>query len=370
MVKKSFYLILLAAALFYGVMIGKYRVFPYNLFKSLQDLSEEQISNPLEDYTYTHNELENLVSVTPSNIDSLRNVLREVVFGSEALPTILPEKVFPKQDEFYKDLKNLNRIDQFEIQLPYGLQSIGYIFHPKNANNRLIIYHQGHSGGFHLGKNTIQYFLEKGFTLYALAMPLKGKNNHPVIDVEKIGKVHLENHEELKYLDHPLQYFITPVVAMINYAQKQNYREISMIGISGGGWTTTVTAALDPRINYSFPVAGTYPMFVRYSKPSRNYGDFEQTYEGLYQKVNYLDMYIMGATGENRYQFQILNKYDSCCFEGDGYKKYIDFVSAKVEEFRKGKFLFYSDTSHKEHKISEIALEQINQVLNGENPNL
>ncbi|CAZ97911.1 alpha/beta hydrolase family protein [Zobellia galactanivorans] len=369
MIKKAFYLSLLLLALFYGVMIGKYRVFPYELFKSLQDISEEQISNPLESYVYTQNDLEALISVKPDNIDSLRNVLRDVVFGSKSLPELLPVKVFDTSDDFYSDLKNLDKIEQFEINQAHGLKSIGYIFHPNAKNNRLIIYHQGHSGGFNLGKNTIQYFLKKGFTIYALAMPLKGKNNHPVIEVKKIGKIHLENHEELKYLDNPLQYFVAPVVAMVNYAKKQNYNEIAMIGISGGGWTTTVTAALDPRINYSFPVAGTYPMFVRYSKPSRNYGDFEQTHEDLYQKVNYLDMYIMGATGKNRYQFQILNKYDSCCFEGDDYKKYVDFVSEKVSEFGSGKFLFYSDTSHKQHKISDIALEQIDDVLSTNHPN-
>ncbi|SIS51392.1 hypothetical protein SAMN05421766_102505 [Zobellia uliginosa] len=369
MLKKIFFAFIVAAALFYGIMIGKYRVFPYELIKSFQDLSEEQITNPLENFVYTKKDLEELLSVTPKNIDSLRNVLRNEIFGSEFLPTSIPDTIFEVQDEYFAQLENLKNIDQFEIKQDYGLKSIGYIFHPKSSNNRLIIYHQGHSGGFNLGKNTIQYFLKKGFTIYALAMPLKGKNNHPVIEVKKLGKIHLENHEELKYLDTPLQYFIAPVVTMVNYAKKQNYNEIAMIGISGGGWTTTVTAALDPRINYSFPVAGTYPMFVRYSKPSKNYGDFEQTHVGLYQKVNYLDMYIMGATGKNRYQFQILNKYDSCCFEGDDYKKYVDFVSEKVRAFESGKFLFYSDTSHKQHKISDIALKQIDDVLSTDHPN-
>ena len=32
-----------------------------------------------------------------------------------------------------------------------------------------------------------------------------------------------------------------------------------MVGISGGGWTTGVYSALDPRIEKSFVVAGTAP---------------------------------------------------------------------------------------------------------------
>ena len=36
-----------------------------------------------------------------------------------------------------------------------------------------------------------------------------------------------------------------------------------MIGLSGGGWTTTVYAAIDPRIVKSIPVAGTLPLYLR-----------------------------------------------------------------------------------------------------------
>ena len=35
-----------------------------------------------------------------------------------------------------------------------------------------------------------------------------------------------------------------------------------MIGLSGGGWSTTVAAALDPRIGLSLPVAGSVHLLV------------------------------------------------------------------------------------------------------------
>ncbi len=364
MVKKIGFILLLLVALFYGIMIGKYQVFPYQMVKSFQDQTEEQVTNPLEHIVYSNEDLQELLSVSPTTLDSLRLQLAYKIFGSNSLPTALPDTIFHVQDQAFSHLNNLREIEQFEITQKHNIKSIGYIFHPKNANSRLMLYHQGHSGGFINGKKTIAYFVEKGYTIYAFAMPLKGKNNMPVIEIKKLGKIHLVNHEEFKYLERPLQYFIAPVITMLNYSQQYNYDDISMVGISGGGWTTTVVAAMDLRVNYSFPVAGTCPQFVRYQKPSTRYGDFEQTYVDLYKSVNYLDMYIMGAVGKNRFQLQILNKYDPCCFEGEEFKKYEGFVSLNVGKFGNGKFWVFSDTSHKEHKISELALEQIDKALN------
>jgi cephalosporin-C deacetylase-like acetyl esterase len=63
-----------------------------------------------------------------------------------------------------------------------------------------------------------------------------------------------------------------PVAAFINYAvKKSSPAEIVMTGISGGGWTTQLYSALDDRIKYSFPVAGSYPFFLR-SKPDKSWG--------------------------------------------------------------------------------------------------
>ena len=172
----------------------------------------------------------------------------------------------------------------------------------------------------------------------------------------------LSNHEKFKYLENPLQYFINPVITMINYSEDKNFRDITMVGISGGGWTTNLTSALDIRVNNSFPVAGTHPMFIRLQKNKDT--DFEQTDEKLLSLVNYLDMYIMGAVGKGRSQIQILNKYDSCCFYGEDYLIYSDFISSKVKNFEHGYFKVFSDTSHNEHKISEIALKEIFKEIN------
>ncbi len=362
----QFFFIMLIAfiSLIYGVLIGKYELFPYSLLKSLQDKTEYQPESIREHLVYDENEIDQFISITPMTIDSLRNNLRHILFGQQELNKLKHDTIIPKKDKTFMDISNLERIEQFIITQKNRIKSIGYIFHPKEYNNRLIIYHQGHGGSFLRGKRTIAFFLKKGYTVFSFSMPLKGFNNSPIIEIPRLGKIKLLNHEEFKYLDQPLQYFIGPVITMLNYAESKNYRDISMVGVSGGGWTTTIAAAVDERINHSFPVAGSYPMFVRYQDNLKNYGDFEQTFPELYKQVNYLDLYVLGATGNNRSQTQILNKYDPCCYGGDSYLQYEAIVSKRVNKNQSGSFEILSDTTHTKHEISEWALEQIDNRLN------
>jgi hypothetical protein len=93
---------------------------------------------------------------------------------------------------------------------------------------------------------------------------------------------------------------------------------VQMIGLSGGGWTTTVYAAIDPRVTRSHPVAGSLPFSLRGAAPNvtSSVGDREQrrdTLPGFYGAAAYLDLYVMAATGPGRRQLQILNRFDPCC---------------------------------------------------------
>ncbi|TDS13439.1 hypothetical protein DFQ03_2731 [Maribacter caenipelagi] len=361
--KVFFFFSLILICLAYGILIGKYQLFPYNYLKQLQDGTEEKFDYPISEFEYNPKSIENLIHVNNSNRDSIQSILRNLIYGEDSLIQNINPIINKIIDDNYSDLKNLEKIEEFNITQKYNIQSVGYIFHPKNNNSRLILYHQGHDGDFLLGKNTISHFLEKGFTIYAFSMPLDGPNNNPIVNIENLGKVQLNNHEELKYLNNPIQYFLNPVKIMIDYSEKFHFKEINMIGISGGGWTTTLAAASDNRIMNSFPVAGSLPLFIKFQEYSKNYGDFEQTYQPLLSQINYLDMYILGSTGANRSQLQILNKYDPCCFNGTKYLQYSDIVAHKITLFNDGKFNVISDTINKQHIISDWSLTQIDKVL-------
>jgi hypothetical protein len=86
--------------------------------------------------------------------------------------------------------------------------------------------------------------------------------------------------------DYPIRFFIEPIVRetthspppthplhsssrspllfqvlTINYALSLGYKHVVLFGLSGGGWSTTIAAAIDPRISLSIPVAGSVPKF-------------------------------------------------------------------------------------------------------------
>lgn len=266
-------------------------------------------------------------------------------------------------DERYKDMKNLDHIDMLTIRMKHGFESIVYLLHPKDlSRNKLMIFHQGHEHGFTRDLHFIERFIEKGFTVLALAMPLGGMNSRPVIDIPSFGNFQMMHHSQFSLLEtrefSPLSLFLEPVTVSLNYALgKKEYREVSMVGVSGGGWTTDVYAALDDRINNSYPVAGGYPLFLRTTGP--DWGDYEQTHVGLLKIANYLDLYVMGSYGEGRKRVQILNLYDSCCFWGDRFKYYENDIKEIVKSLGEGSFNIFVDKSHKDHMMSGLALDTI-----------
>jgi hypothetical protein len=159
--------------------------------------------------------------------------------------------------------------------------------------------------------------------------------------------------------------FLDPILRGLNYLE-QHYgrRPTIMLGISGGGWTTTVYAALDVRVTRSYPVAGTLPFFLRQPHPGSGRftsdGDYEQRVTELYRRASYLDLYVLGSIGDGRKQLQITNKYDPCCFFGDGAKFYASAVAEAVAATGLGgDYRLVIDDTHAQHAISPHALDLI-----------
>lgn len=325
--------------------------------------SEEGSEFERIDEVYRETDVNSLIGIeSADDIAAKRKELIHFIWGGGGFPTEkLPCKVEKKiADDRYAELfkGSLTQIDKITVEMDYGMESVIYHFHPRKSNKKLMVYHQGHRGDFIKGINTIKAFLEQGYAVMGVSMPLLGMNNQPIVTLERFGRFHVTRHMHLKLLENPISFFMEPIAVALNYAKRYKYEQTHMIGISGGGWTTTIYAAIDPRIVHSYPVAGSYPIYLR-SDSGRDWGDYEQTLPDLYKIANYPELYIMGSFGKGRRQVQILNKYDSCCFAGIKYRTYETAVSQAVKRLGTGKFEIYLDDTHKEHKISEEVLKVV-----------
>ena len=320
---------------------------------------EERTPDPTDSAAPYGTDVSRLITLTSeSDLLARRDELIRYIWRDEGFPQQVPTLITEGiTDADFSSLDNLKRIDQITIVMAYGVNSIVYFFHPERSNHKLMIYHQGHRGGFLLGKETIAYFLGKGYSVAAFAMPLLGMNNRPVVELPRFGRLRLHTHDHLRYLDSAtfssLRFFLEPVALLLNYVeQAHDYQSVSMMGVSGGGWTTTLYAAVDPRVAYSYPVAGTLPVYL---SAEVEIGDYEESIPAFYRIANYLELYILGAYGQDRHQVQILNYSDPCCFGGIGYLSYEPAVIEALTALGPGSFEVYLDTTHHDHAVSETA---------------
>lgn len=120
---------------------------------------------------------------------------------------------------------------------------------------------------------------------------------------------------------HWLKFFLDPVLSGLDWMLKgRAYDRVGMTGVSGGGWTSSVAAALDPRIERSYPVSGSVPLACRreaLEPGSPREGDAEQYETALVGTADYDDLYLMGVAEASRRSHLYYSMSDPCCFRGD-----------------------------------------------------
>ena len=367
----SLLIISFAIIFFLGVYVGLYKIFPYEVLDSSKDILFEQKTIENNKFVNQANVYSLIKIDSKLDIDQKRDFLIEYFWDVGSFQRVkdksqLPEVEIKISDSSYKDFQNLKRIDRLTVEMEYGINSVSYLFIPEQSNEKLILYHQGHGGDFLLGKDTIQFFLDRNFTVLAMAMPLLGMNNQPVVEIDGLGEMKLISHKKLRLLEannfNPMKLFLEPVQTNLNFLDKEyNFKRYSMIGLSGGGWTTVVYSAIDERISDSFSVGGSIPFYLRVD--SRDMGDYEQTNIELYKNVNYLELYVLGAYGDGRQHIQIFNKNDPCCFSGNGYETYEFVIKDKMSQLGKGTFQILIDDTHNDHKISDHTLKLVYEMI-------
>ena len=363
---------LIAIVFIYGLLVGVYKIFPYEPLNLSFDVIKGETPIQNNNQFIIQNDLDSLIKINnESDVDEKKNQLIEFFWNVESLDRVkysgqLPQVESDISDSRYDNFQNLKRIDKLTVEMEYGINSVSYLLVPEESNKKLILYHHGHDGDFILGKDTIQFFLERNFTILAMTMPLIGMNSQPIVEIDGFGEMNLISHEQFRLLEknkfNPMKLFIHPIQVSLNFLEKEyNFKRYSIIGISGGGWTSLVYSAIDDRISDSFSVASSIPFYLKVEQ--RDMGDYEQMNIDLYKITNYLELYVLAAYGDDRKHIQIFNKNDSCCYSGIGYESYEFFIKDKLVKLGKGSFQILIDDTHNEHKISDTMLEYIRKNI-------
>ena len=368
MIKFYLFIIFAFSIFFYGIAVGHYEIFPFDLIQNSKSLVLNNFEEEQNDILIYEENIDSLILINSENdIIKKREALSNFIWNDQVpySSTILVDENII--DERYQNLSNLKSIYKLDISMEYDVHSIAYLFLPENSNDKLIIYHQGHDGDFILGKDNIDFFLDENYAVLAFSMPLLGMNNQPIIDLEHFGKIKFTNHKQLQFLESsefsPVTFFIEPIGVSLNYLDENfDFDSYYMMGLSGGGWTTVLFSAIDDRISQSYSVAGTVPIFMR--SDSKNIGDYEQIIPELYSITNYLELYILNSYGDERIHVQIFNKNDPCCFSGNISGIYDHKINERLRILDKGNFFLHIDDTHNEHKISDYSRILISEYMN------
>lgn len=213
------------------------------------------------------------------------------------------------------------RIDLLRVGMAFGAESLVAVLEPRRARGS-VVYHRGHEGvetpNF---QSTISALVQAGFSVAIVSMPLFPPNSPAlVLPSGRFGDLQVNTHDDFAFLEDrdgpgPLQLFLQPaMVAVDHFAERPG--PLGMIGLSGGGWTTTMVAALDPRVGVSVAVAGSVTFAYRVGV-TENRGDWEQRLPRLAATIDYTDLYLL-ATTDGRTAYVVSHDDDPCCFASGG----------------------------------------------------
>lgn len=262
------------------------------------------------------------------------------------------------------------------IYVRYTGHLYGFVEYAGNsgASNCLAIWAQGHEGAPPnppITQGAASYLMKRwarGCDVLIVPMPFRSESRI-VIDTPKEGRVFVQRgmHDAMSLIDSPefsaYRLFFDPLFAGLNWLEEsgRRYKAITMAGVSGGGWMSTVYPAIDTRITESVSVAGSLPMFLKYLPTEgrfRDVGDWEQYYAPFYRIASYYELYLLSALGDGRRATLIYNYVDPCCYSGTRAAAFLPQLKRKAEQMRID-LQSMIDRSHDKHDISESAISAV-----------
>lgn len=223
----------------------------------------------------------------------VRAALRQAVYGSQTLPAGAPVVTasytgLSARSSWQSDVSRVDRLDcptvlggvqQWHLCYPAAVPALHAI------RNRLVVHVGGHSAAGHYyasdGQAWLTYtLLREGFHVLGGSMSMVGFNTAGLGGSEaySTGAVVDHNFAAVEAASvSGLRPFVDGALSAIEYARGLlSPATIDVVGLSGGGWTATMLAALDPRLRKSISVYGGAPWWLRSAIGSSAAGDWEQ----------------------------------------------------------------------------------------------
>ncbi len=358
---------------------------------------------------------------------TIRNNLNRLIWGMDTITRKHNVRVDVDRDSTSEKTKKWNSVSRVDILKFYsetrldfstanncctnGVSSdqffnhpiTAYHFIPKKPNHESVILHQGHYNikdgnifgppNFNLTQ-TINALTGKGYHVVFVYMPTMSPGEMNTYE----GNFHscLVRAKLQSGNGSSLKVFFEPTLYAINYLDSiYKSKTFHMIGLSGGGWTTTLYAAMDTRITTSIAVAsGLMPHYLLRHNP----GDLDAGDSMIYNTAGVQKLYALAGLGKRRKHIQVFIRHDSSSANGealyncgtDGKCNYpgiknniwdfkndnrptnLTYLNAVKDvrdrtqrflRFKKGYFNIVLDTSTFLHQISQCAIDKI--ILNG-----
>ena len=349
MKSKYIFFVLIMSTFFFiwGLGVGVYKWFPYSNLQNAKQI-------------FNLNKKKN----------NIKDISIDEVFINKFTKTIQKESLLPKREELIEKIiinNNLTNViyetinDKSEriTTKIYDNKINAILTYASEQKNCLRIYIQGHGGNpfsYSYHNKLLKFFVSEGCDFLSMSMTGLGINEGSFSYPSRYGFISLDkemakNHKNYSFfydednpkLD-PLTLFISPHYKIIK-SLTPNYENISIMGISGGGWYSVWLSALIPKIKFSVSYAGSLPM--EYRKFQGISGDWEQQDSQIYNYVSYWELYKLMTLNEkgkiNRQAILVFNDKDNCCF----FNPYAQHFKLKIDKLNWKNFKVIIDENDK-----------------------
>lgn len=312
-----------------------------------------------------------------SNEALYRYQIRNHLFGSQVLPTATPDAFEPgytpawPYNIYNVKSPNLLRIDRITHHVDDDVVVYAYHYVNTSGSKKLFISHEGHSYFNLTGHEVhIEQMLHLGWNVVLVQMPQQFSPDSPPAEPDPSMVLGHDDWALPRETDDPTYlrtFFLPTLYAKSHLQQTYGYDTFAMVGLSGGGWTTTFMAALDTDIRAAWCVSGTMPQGVY--PPTDAVRDYEQRSEAnvhgsarpvfAFLPENYLDLYAMSATDERFFRLVYVENEAPPYWPSAGLHAEIDAYVAEADARVTGTVAVSYDTTQNDHIISPFTRDVI-----------